>query len=214
MNAHMRMNCLGDSITYGYSNEKGEAMEKSYPTLLREKLNLSEVRNYGINGSTIAEGENPMYIRYQDMDENANIVSVLGGTNDFGRTTIEISSLGKKGDKSGATLYGALNILCKGLKEKYPNAFIFFMTPLRCGGDTIPNHYGYTLKDVKRAIEEVCLVYKIPVLDLYTTGEFHPEDESFLKEYGVDDWHPNQKFVKEVLVNKIANFIKSEYLHI
>lgn len=202
------MNCLGDSITYGYLNEKGEAMKKSYPTLLKEILNLEEVRNYGINGSTIAEGENPMYIRYKNMEENADIVSVLGGTNDFGREEIEISPLGNKKDKEGNTVYGALDILCKGLKEKYPQAFLFFMTPLRCGEDRIPNHYNYTLKDVKEAIEEVCSEYAIPVLDLYTTGEFFPESKEFLNQYCIDDWHPNQKFVEEVLVNKIANFIK------
>lgn len=209
METVLKMNCLGDSITYGYSNKQGEAMEKSYPTLLKEILNLNTVRNYGINGSTIADGENPMYIRYKNMDDDANIVSVLAGTNDFGRTTIEISPLGTKKDKQGNTVYGALDILCKGLKEKYPNALLFFMTPLRCGEDTVPNKYGYTLEDVKKAIEEVCLEYKIPVLDLYSTGDFFPEDKMFLKKYCVDDRHPNQKFVEEVLAKKIAGFIKS-----
>lgn len=32
----VKMNCLGDSITYGYLNEQGDAMEKSYPILLKE----------------------------------------------------------------------------------------------------------------------------------------------------------------------------------
>ena len=204
----LKMNCLGDSITYGYLNEDGKQMKESYPILLKEILHLDTVRNYGINGSTIADGENPMYIRYKEMNDDADIISVCAGTNDFGRTEIEISPLGTKNDKQGNTVYGALDILCKGLKQKYPNALLFFMTPLRCGGDTIPNKYGYTLKQLKKAIEEDCSEYKIPVLDLYSIGDFFPNDKIFLRKYCVDDWHPNQKFVKEILVNKIANFIK------
>ena len=69
----VKMNCLGDSITYGYLNEQGDAMEKSYPIVLKEILKLDIIRNYGINGSTIADGENPMYIRYQDMSDEADI---------------------------------------------------------------------------------------------------------------------------------------------
>lgn len=207
-NNMIKMNCLGDSITYGYLNEDGDAMEKSYPVLLKEILNFHTVRNYGINGSTIADGENPMYIRYKEMVDDADIVSVLAGTNDFGRTEVEISPLGIMGDKNGNTVYGALDILCKGLKEKYPESFIFFMTPLHCGGDKIPNKYGYTLKEVKNAIKEVCSKYEIPVLDLYDTVTFEPENEKFLKEYCVDDWHPNQRFIKEVLSNEIADFVK------
>lgn len=204
----IKMNCLGDSITYGYLNEQGDAMKKSYPTVLKEILKLNTVRNYGINGSTIADGENPMYIRYKDMDDDANIVSVLAGTNDFGREEIEISPLGTNKDKQGNTVYGALDILCQGLKEKYPKALLFFMTPLRCKEDTIPNQYGYTLEDVKKAIEEICAKYEIPVLDLYTTGDFFPENELFFEKYCVDGWHPNQRFVEEILANKIADFIK------
>ncbi len=69
----VKMNCLGDSITYGYLNEQGDAMEKSYPILLKEILKLDIVRNYGINGSTIADGENPMYVRYQDIYHSQSI---------------------------------------------------------------------------------------------------------------------------------------------
>lgn len=204
----IKMNCLGDSITFGYHNSNGEPMKKTYPTILQEKLGFSIVRNYGINGSTIADGENPMYLRYKDMNEDADIISVLGGTNDFGRTLIEVSPLGKINDHTGKTVYGALNILCNGLKKQYPNAIIFFMTPLRCGKDTIPNKHGYCLKDVKIAIEEVCKKYSIPVLDLYTIGGFKPNDTNFLKQYGVDDWHPNQQFILEILTPILVSYIK------
>lgn len=207
-NSKLKMNCLGDSITYGYINEEGDAMEKSYPVLLREILNFDTVRNYGINGSTIADGENPMYIRYKDMEDDADIVSVLAGTNDYGRTTVEISPLGTIEDKNGNTVYGALDILCRGLKEKYPKSFIFFMTPLHCENDNIPNKYGYTLEDVLEAISEVCAKYNILVFDLNNEVKFTPENEEFYNKYCIDGTHPNQRFVKEVLAYKIADYIK------
>ncbi len=79
---------------------------------------------------------------------------------------------------------------------------------MNCLGDTIPNQYGYTLENVKKAIEEICANYKILVLDLYTEGDFFPENKSFFEKYCVDGWHPNQRFVEEILAKKIANFIE------
>lgn len=32
-------------------------------------------------------------------------------------------------------------------------------------------------------------------------------DKEFYEKYCVDDWHPNQKFVKEILSIKIAEFV-------
>lgn len=207
----MKMNCFGDSITYGYQGEEVPQLKKPYPILLKEILGLDEVRNYGVNGSTIAEGENPMYLRYQTMDDAADIVSVLGGTNDYGRTQIETSKLGQLGDKTGDTVYGALHCLCSGLKQKYPNAFLFFMTPLCCGSESSANKHGYTLNDVRLAIMEVCNIYELPVFDLHQRVLYDAENEAFMKEYGVDDWHPNQKFVEEKLAPAIAQFIKNYF---
>lgn len=127
------MNILGDSITWGYNPITEKQIEKSYSIILKEKLNLRELKNYGINSSTLADNKKsykPMCNRYEDMDNNADIVAIFGGTNDYGREDFGVK-LGKINDMEISTIYGALNNMCLGLKQKYPNSVIFFITPLQ-----------------------------------------------------------------------------------
>lgn len=76
MNKYKTMNILGDSITWGYNPNTGEQIEKNYSILLKERLNLKELRNYGINSSTLADNKisyEPMCNRYKNMDDNADM---------------------------------------------------------------------------------------------------------------------------------------------
>lgn len=204
--SNKKMNCLGDSITWGYIPDVGTQMENPYPKLLKERLGLAECRNYGISGSTLCQSAySPMSVRFLDMNDDADIISVFGGTNDQGVGF----ELGKIEDTENSTIYGSLDILCKGLIEKYPQAFIFFITPLRNGNAKI-NSKGYSLEDVANAIKEVCYKYSIPVLDLYSIGGFHIENDNFREMYnGEDKLHPNQKFMNEHLAPIIEQFIRS-----
>lgn len=99
-------------------------------------MGASDVTSYGVINSCVTprpEDEMPensedtsFYGLYDKMDDDADIVIVLGGINDwgFGR------ELGKFGDTGTETFCGAMNLLCSGLKEKYPNAEIFvFSSP-------------------------------------------------------------------------------------
>lgn len=214
--ANKKMNCLGDSITYGYIPDDGAQMENPYPKILKEKLGLAECRNYGISGSKLAtsdgtSGSSPMSVRYAEMDNDADIISVFGGTNDYNGNVYK-PALGTIEDTENTTVYGALNTLCEGLINKYPRAFIFFITPLRRADRTGLNDSGYTLEDVSNAIKEVCYKYSIPVLDLYSNGGFHVENEVFRGLYGGNDkLHPNQAFITEHLSPMIENFIRSNY---
>ena len=212
-----KMNCLGDSITYGYIPDNGSQMSNPYPSILKEKLQLAECRNYGITGSKLATkdgstGRDPMSIRYTNMSDDADIVSVFGGTNDYGESQYT-PNLGSINDTETTSVYGALNVLCNGLITKYPKAFIFFMTPIRRGDKTGNNSAGYSLEDVSNAIKEVCYKYSIPVLDLYSKGGFYIDNSAFQSVYGGvnDKVHPNQSFVKERLEPMIEKFIRSNY---
>ncbi len=196
---------LGDSITYGKDGITGEKMNSPYPELVAEKLNLKSIKNYGIKGSTLAVNDNgyePMSIRYNEM-ENADIVSVLGGVNDFFRSV----PLGTLGDTKNTTVYGALNVLASGLKKKYTNSFIFFMTPFQVVNRTT-NSVGYSVQDVAIAIKEVCSAYKIPVLDLYSYGNFEFEAKTNSLS---DKVHPSQEFFEKYTAPQIAQFIKDNY---
>lgn len=207
-----KMNCLGDSITYGYIPDSGAQMSAPYPSQLKEILGLSECRNYGISGSTLAVNSgnyDPMCVRYANMDNDANIVSVFGGTNDYGRG-VYTPTLGTINDSVNTTVYGALNILAEGLINKYPRAFVFFITPMRRADKTGNNGGGYSLEDVSNAIKEVAFKYNFPVLDLFSKGGFHVENADFRAIYsGNDKLHPSQDFVTEHLAPMIARFIES-----
>ena len=213
------MNILGDSITWGYNPITEKQIERSYSVILKEKLNLKELRNYGINSSTLADNKNayePMCNRYKNMDNNADIVAIFGGTNDYGREDFGVK-LGKIDDKNTYTVYGALNSMCLGLKQKYPNSVIFFITPLQrayidkgCNfkyATNIKNNLGYTLEDVANAIKEVCKINKIFVFDLYNNCDIRTKKDCI--KYIPDGLHPTDEY-HEILANKINNYIEEE----
>lgn len=196
---------LGDSITYGVDGVAGGKMDNPYPEIVAETLNLSSVKNYGIKGSTLAVNENgyaPMSVRYSEM-ENADIVSVLGGVNDYFRNV----PLGSLGDTENTTVYGALNTLVLGLRRKYTNSFIFFMTPYQVIDRTY-NSVGYTVNHVADAVKNVCALYNIPVLDLYSYGGFENEAKTNTLS---DKVHPSQNFVEKYTAPQIVKFIKDNY---
>ena len=211
--ASMKMNCLGDSITWGYIPDSGARMANPYPSIVKNLLGLSECRNYGISGSTLAVNSgnyDPMCIRYADMDDDADIVLVFGGTNDYGRA-VYTPNLGTITDSVNTTVYGALNILCDGLITKYPKALIFLCTPLKRADKTAANGGGYTLEDVAKAIRDVGEKFGMPVLDLNYEGGFYISNAAFRSQYGGDDkLHPNQAFNTDHLAPMVARYVNGK----
>lgn len=205
-----KMNCLGDSITYGYTPSSGTQMSRPYPTVVKELLGLETVRNYGISGSTLAVGgDEPMVTRYSDMDDDADIICVFGGTNDWGKAdTSKQRALGTIDSTDNTSIYGALNELCSGLITKYPKATIFLITPLRRANDTTVNTQNYVLKDIADAIKEVGAKFSIPVLDLFSCGNFYPTNSTQNTQLSGDGLHPNQWYHENILAPKIAGFLR------
>ena len=190
---------MGDSITHG------TYLETPYPYLVGDILGIEKVYNYGINSSTISKCNdgrdslhNPMVLRYMNMNNNADIISVMAGINDW----IHFHDFGTIDSEENTTLYGALKIMCQGLKEKYSNSFIFFMTPY---DSSVEKEREETPKLVGEIIKEVCAIYDIPVLDLYARNDFIPSKHSS------DGLHPNQEFMNTYTAPTIAQFIKDNY---
>lgn len=190
---------LGDSITAGYSLT---STEKPFPAIVASNLNMTYV-NYGIGGSEIAQfadGDNtynPMCIRYANMDNDADLVIVAGGTNDWSH---DHTTIGTMGDTSINTFYGAMDTLCKGLLAKYAGKTIIFMTPIKrwankAVGDEYysANSQGFTLGDIADAIKEVCAFYGIPVIDMFTECSLNPLIDEIYTNYIPDGSHPNRK---------------------
>lgn len=181
------VNCLGDSITtYAPSPDGG----MNYHDWWGKEYNVTN-NDYGISGASLtSNGQNPFVGRYMNMTDDADLVIVKGGTNDFG-----ITALGELNDKSTSTYIGAVRTLMEGLIEKYPNSQIVFLTPIRrCEGyqtvDT-KNGFGNTLNDYANAVVMLGELYGIPTVNIYAPDELDFTSTVITKSYTDSDgvWH-------------------------
>ena len=150
---------LGDSLIYG--NKSGT--QYTWPSLLAEQEEMT-VYNYGLNGNSVAyvEGHSePMCRRFRDMKDEADYVVLLGGANDR-RLNVPLGELDSMEEE---TFMGALNILAKGLLEKYPKAKLLFMT--NYNRKKKPNALGLCDIDYVDAMLAVAAKYAIPCFDNY-----------------------------------------------
>lgn len=196
---------FGDSITYGWDSSISARMDKPYPTCVADELGLKAFSNEGISGSTITliEGLPDINSQVQNATAGYDIVSVMIGVNDFSRS----AKLGTTADTGLSTVYGSLNTLVAKLKAKYPDAYIFFITPLPCHNESLNSStLGVSLEEVVLAIKDVCNRNAIDVLDLNASGKFTMENDPFS-----DGIHPSQTFIKQYTAPQIATFIKENY---
>ena len=168
---------LGDSITWGYTPHgiQGEGTQlNSYAKLTAKKLNML-FKNYGISGNQVASpgGDGtPMSVRFTQMDDTADLVTFMGGTNDI-RNGVP---LGTFNDRENTTYYGALHVLCEGLYRKYilnnKSCKVIALTPpkmLSRPADTA-NGVGVLYPNQElwvNAFIEVAEYYGFPILDFY-----------------------------------------------
>lgn len=213
--AGKKVNFLGDSITDCVGPS---CKENLYHGVLKRNENLAEVRNYGISGSRIArqsnylvEGKEFAFVdRFYKMDDDADIVVVFGGTNDFGHGD---APLGTMDDRTTDTFYGACHLLMDGLMDKYPTSTIVFMTPIQRSAPADenrihPSRLNATLLDYCNIIKEVAAYYSIPVLDLYAISGIHPVNEKNRELFCPDGLHPNDAG-NELIASRLAGFLKA-----
>lgn len=200
----LKVNCLGDSLTYGYLTSS-ERMEKPYPAVLQEMLGFDTVRNYGVSGTCLSNNpgynNNPMCIRFTSMDDDADLIIVMGGTNDY----LKQVKLGDIDSTDDTTFYGGLNKLCTELIKKYPHCNIILCT--------IPhNGSSKTIKtaEYSKAVREVADKFSLLVFDAH--GKVGLNNVNIL-EHTVEGTHFTQKFVSDVFTPKLANFIKNNYFN-
>ena len=87
---------------------------------------------YYWNGSTLSTSSrklrNPLAQRYAFMADDADVVIVEAGTNDF---QYNWTAIGTMADRADDSFYGALHVLCQGLLSKFFGKLIIFMTPIK-----------------------------------------------------------------------------------
>jgi len=142
---------FGDS----YVHNAGRPIEETWHYKLAVKYNM-EYHNWGQNGNCLAyEWETelfgaPMYKRYTELpDIEVDYIIVIAGHND----AVLMDRYGE-----GTEFFRSkLDILCAGLRKKYPDAKICFVTPW-----AVPRPM---YKETAQAMEEECGHYGIPVFN-------------------------------------------------
>jgi lysophospholipase L1-like esterase len=210
-----KIGAIGDSITWGYrpqNDPDGAAGTQLNSWLALTALELGmTATNAGISGSTLAaldatDNRQPMCRRYTSLPDDLDVICVMGGTNDV-RLNIP---LGVMTNRTDATYYGALHIICEGLIAKYyvnqgtaigKTKQIVMLTPtkmLASNGALYPLLAPYAL-----AAKEVAEYYSIPCLDLYNKSNITPHTSQTLQgtatgflnmynPYITDGIHPTQ----------------------
>lgn len=232
-------NVLGDSITsINYSRP-------NWWEIIKDKYNMT-VNNYGISGTTLAHtddrhlwdydfkkldaeviGYNPedsntwgtgncMCERFTKMNDDADLITVMGSTND-GKV-----KLGTWDSTDTSTFYGALNVLIQGLINKYPNKKIAFFTPIQSANCYLTNVANASAELDKKtsedtlslqlraeAIKRKCRQYSIPCLDLFNGSGINGVGGRKTENYRTgDNLHPSVTGNKNMSV-VIENFILS-----
>ena len=172
------INALGDSYFAGEGLPQGEI----WLGLLADQYNL-KMNNYGKGGSTISNyvtDKNPMCVRYNNMSNKPqpNIVLVEGGRNDF-RMNVPIGTTDSRDTK---TFSGALNVIVDGLKEKYPNAMIVFISNWNFEGTSGIGLKSSDYANAMEAVAEAQGIYYIAACDPEVSG-IDMTDKNFRAKY-------------------------------
>lgn len=227
------INWIGDSIVDGqdFDEQVCNALNLTKLTIDGTEAQSGQTPTGGINGSTIAKAgdgtntRNAICARYSLMPENADIIAVSAGTNDFQYAWCPIGTINDADDgTSDTTFYGALKHLCKGLIDRYPKKVIFFTTPIKRaqpfedgnGGTYTPdnqmttpwskNKYGKTLMDYADIIIEVCGYYSIPVLDMYRESLLNPHLSSQQDMFDNVYTHPNAT-AQNIMARRVCGWL-------
>lgn len=208
---------MGDSIAYGCGTSN---LDYNFANILKRDCELSEIINYSIPGSRIAKQKIPSLERDYDkdfcdrvniMEDNADAIIVLGGTNDYGHGD---APLGNFLDRTPFSYYGACHTLLSSLIKKYPNAKVIVVTPPHRENDENLKGEGRKPKDVaplKTYVSILCEVanyYSVPVLDLFEKSGINPNIPELKEKYAPDGVHLNDKG-HMIVANMLKNFLKA-----
>ena len=192
----VKIACLGDSITAAANLDREENYQQySYPAKLKELLGAKEVYNLGIGGSSIGRYWADAYVdRYQEIPEDVDIIIVMGGTNDG--FCVSDQEFGSLEERAYRTFCGDLDELMRGLREHYPDADIFFATPLpNILHDYLMGERDYLLpqQNFVDVILTLAAEYDYEVIDLYNSNILDSHDVDVVANYMPDGVHANHE---------------------
>ena len=203
-----KINFLGDSITEGV----GASSPENCFVSVFGRMTGSTVRNYGIGGTRIARvhhklSGNPRWDlnfldRVGEMDADADIVVIFGGTNDFGHGDGNLGAPEETEDEY--TFRGALHSLIRRVMDRYPEARIVLLTPLHRKSELVTvNEFGLPTSPLSAYVRILCetaALYSLPVLDLWSVSGIQPRDPKNSALYTTDGLHPNDRGAERIAV--------------
>jgi lysophospholipase L1-like esterase len=208
----MLIDFFGDSITEGAG---ATSQNKCYVERVGQILNC-KVINHGVSGTRFAKqnksSADPRWdldfcYRLKDLNRNADLIFVFGGTNDFGHGDAPI---GNKEDNTPDTFYGACNFLASSLLKMYKKEQIIFILPLHRVEEDNPRGEGFkekpslTLEGYRNIIKEVLDKYQIKYLDI-RDNLGRAEDNPLFQ----DGIHPSDEG-HELIAQQLVDYIRSE----
>ena len=194
----MKINFLGDSITYGAGLDH---LACRYSTLVARHFGAEEC-NYGVGGTRIAMqrncvndyDENVFMRRAVQMEKDAAFTFVFGGTNDYGHGD---AKLGCFDDRDPYTFYGAFHQLISYLVATFPKNRLCFVLPIPrygqdnpCGENGIKETPSAPLSAYIEAEKAVLSSCGVQYLDL--SDRFYLPSSPTCSALFLDGLHPNE----------------------
>ena len=194
---HIRVACVGDSITYGAAIR--DRAKNCYPKVLGNLLGKKyTVHNYGVNGATLLKKGDKPYWKLRAFEEatkfGPNVVIIKLGTNDT-----KPQNWGKAGDEYEADLRAMIAHFQK-LSSK-PSIYLCLPAPV------YQTRWGINEKTVTGSvipiIRKVAKDTNLPFVDLYQALSSKPE-------MFPDKIHPNAAGAK-VMAETIHYVLKKKH---
>jgi lysophospholipase L1-like esterase len=180
-------------------------------------LDIPVVQKLAMNGQHIIGETNAMSAQADKLDEDVDLVTILGGTNDEGDVINsdtndynmeKVGTLMPVGDtKDKTTFYGAYQYIIEKCYEKNPNVKIILCCPPRAWQQSEPYTERTNLKLVGDLVKKVADFYSLPCVDLWHEC---PINEITKDIYLSDKLHPNSNGCT-LIGNKVKGEIKKSY---
>ena len=195
---------IGDSITVGYNNNN-----ISYADIISEKYGIYLDKD-AITGSNMSSDQaqfgNGFYKRIDNDKNDYNLITVMGGLNDFSHATLPLGTFNAniKTTDEPTSFYDGIVILCKKLVKKYPKSKIVFLSSNR--DNTYNNKNAESYEQFMEAIDAVCSYFSIP---FYRIDDLCGFNRDIYKNQGIDngDLNNNDMHPKTLGHRKIAGAI-------
>ena len=121
------------------------------------------------------------------MDDDADVVVIFGGTNDYGHGDSSFGNVDSE-DENVYTFCGAVNSLISALKRDFPKAELVFMTPLHRKDEDEPRRAGGApLAEYAHALRVICARRGVKVIDLFAMNPLDAADPELIP----DGVHPS-----------------------